>query len=333
MFVDVAEGRSTPLNALLDDWLLEKGYAARTEAAFRHGIKQLTEWCKDSDTPATIEAINRRAVGKFITDTFIRLRIDPATANKSITGLRAYWTWLAQRGHLPDEKNPWSGQSLKGKQRSHREPGEADKRPFTDDEVRTLLKGINKRPLSDFCLIAALTGMRRDEIACLKIKHIRGDVIKVPGTKNDNAVREVPIHPALSALIVRRTTGKKADEYVFHELPEQQSEARGRGAPITQAFTRTRRNLGVDDTPTGARQSRVDLHSWRRWFIRKAVTALEEGATGFTAWTIADVVGHSKEDGPLPMTMGRYPGRADMKALRACVEAVQLPIDHQQKSP
>lgn len=44
-----------------------------------------------------------------------------------------------------------------------------------------------------------------------------------------------------------------------------------------------------------------------------------------TAWTIADVVGHSNEDGPLPMTMGRYPGKASLDAMKACVEAVNLP--------
>jgi hypothetical protein len=37
--------------------------------------------------------------------------------------------------------------------------------------------------------------------------------------------------------------------------------------------------------------------------IRKAIQALKERATGFTARTIAAVVGRSKKDGPLPMTM------------------------------
>lgn len=81
----------------------------------------------------------------------------------------------------------------------------------------------------------------------------------------------------------------------------------------------------MGDTREGPRQSRIDLYFLRRWFIRKAVQAPEEGTTGFTAWTIADVVGHSKEDGPLPTTMGRYHGRADIKASRAYVEAVRLP--------
>ena len=32
---------------------------------------------------------------------------------------------------------------------------------------------------------------------------------------------------------------------------------------------RTRRDLGVDEVIAGARQSRIDFHSFRRWFIRK----------------------------------------------------------------
>jgi hypothetical protein len=126
-------------------------------------------------------------------------------------------------------------------------------------------------------------------------------------------------------MVARRTAGKAPEDFLFHELPGQKDGARGRGAPITQAFTRERRRLGVDERPDGARQSRVDLHSFRRWFIRKALTALENGATGFTAWTLADVVGHDNEGGPLPMTTGRYPGTAPIGALRACVEAVKLP--------
>jgi hypothetical protein len=63
----------------------------------------------------------------------------------------------------------------------------------------------------------------------------------------------------------------------------------------------------------------VDFHSWRRWFIRKARDARQD------PWTIADVVGHDKEALPLAMTMGRYPGESNDKALQECVEAVRLP--------
>ncbi|ANY77001.1 hypothetical protein BB934_01190 [Microvirga ossetica] len=329
LFAAIAQGRATPLAYLVDDWLKEKQYAGRTEAAFRHGIRLFEEWCHQAKVAASVENITKKVAGRFVTERFISQGVAPATANKAITGLRSYWSWLHQRGHLEDDRNPWAGQSLKDRMRerrkAQREPGEGDKRPFTDGEVKTLIEGITKQPLSDFCMIAALTGMRRDEIANLQVRHLTECTIKVPGTKTANAIREIPAHPALKEILVRRCEGKSSSAYLFHELPQQKTDARGRGAPITQAFTRARRDLEVDDTPEGSRQSRVDLHSYRRWFIRKAVQALEEGATGFTAWTIADVVGHSKEDGPLPMTMGRYPGRADMKALRACVEAVRPP--------
>lgn len=76
----------------------------------------------------------------------------------------------------------------------------------------------------------------------------------------------------------------------------------------------------------------MDFHSWRRWFVRKAVEGLERGAKGYTPWTIANVVGHKAENGtlegiplPLGMTMGRYAGATSLEAMRACVEAVKLP--------
>lgn len=45
----------------------------------------------------------------------------------------------------------------------------------------------------------------------------------------------------------------------------------------------------------GRRQSHIDFHSFRRWFVCKAVDALEKGAKGFTPWTIAEVIGHAVE--------------------------------------
>lgn len=125
-------------------------------------------------------------------------------------------------------------------------------------------------------------------------------------------------------MVAGRCASKDADAYLFHELPGQTSAARPRGAPASQAFTRLLRHLKLADPIPGRRQARTDFHSFRRWFIRKAVEALEKGTTGFTAWTLAEVVGHSKENGPLPMTMGRYPGASRIEAKRACVEAVQL---------
>src|SRR5581483_7508483 len=123
-------------------------------------------------------------------------------------------------------------------------------------------------------------------------------------------------------------------EYLFNDLPVQKpGSKRDRSAPVSQAFTRERRRLGIEEkTTAGQRQSNIDFHSWRRWFSDKAAKAWGAGATGFTPWTIADVMGHDAESGsgdggklPLAMTMGRYPGPASEEEMRACVEAVTLP--------
>ncbi len=325
-FANIVSGRSTPFASLVDEWLKEGAFAGRTEAAYRQAISDLTSWCDGTGIPPTVEGITRRDAGQFIRVRFIDTNAAPATGNKAVTALASFWSWMHKRGHT-EQASPWTGQSLSKTKRhtSTRDPGEASKRPFTDVEVATLLDGLTDPLLSDFCRVAALTGMRRDEIALLRVRHIRGSIIKVPGTKTAASVRDVPVHPGIEHVITRRCSDKPMDAFLFDELPAQTNAARGRGAPVSQAFTRKRRALGVDDRASGERQSRVDLHSFRRWFIRKAIVAIEDGATGFHQWTIADVVGHSKEDGPLGMTMGRYPGRADVKALRACVEAVKLP--------
>ncbi|MFG1400706.1 tyrosine-type recombinase/integrase [Xanthobacter sediminis] len=295
----------------------------RTETARKQAVRVFLDWCGASSIPETVEAIDRKVAGRFVSEVFIAKGADPATANKLITGLSALWKWMEKRGHAT-AGNPWERQSLKLK-KVKTEEGEGAKRPFADKEVTAILAGA-EGVLGDLCRLAALSGMRLGELAELRVRNVRDGAIRVGQGKTDAATRDVPIHPVIASLVASRCEGKGPDAYLFHELPEQRNEARSRGAPASQAFTRLLRELKLSERIEGRRQARTDFHSFRRWFIRKAVEALEQGATGFTAWTLADVVGHSKEAGPLPMTMGRYPGAAGMEAKRACVEAVQLPV-------
>lgn len=83
----------------------------------------------------------------------------------------------------------------------------------------------------------------------------------------------------------------------------------------------------------GLRQSNIDFHSFRGWFVRKAVDALEKGDKGFTLWIIAEVIGHAVENAsvegqklPLELTMSRYAGDASGEAKNACVATVKLPL-------
>jgi hypothetical protein len=100
-----------------------------------------------------------------------------------------------------------------------------------------------------------------------------------------------------------------------------------RSQPLSKAFTRLRRAIGgtLDQREDGSRQANTDMHSLRRWFIWSAREALLRGTgSGYSPWTIAEVVGHAKGEVGLEMTM-RYAGDESLQAKAAVVEAVKLP--------
>lgn len=331
-FAAVALGKRTPLTALVDRWFAEKvGLSIGYKDDIRRALARLEAWCGRTRTPKTVEAITQRVAGRYIHEQFVSQGADVKTANKDLSCLRSYWRWLKKRHGT--QENPWLEQSLE-KPKQRREGAAPRKRPFTDDEVRKLLNGIRSQREREFSLMSALTGFRLEEVGGLRVRDCADGNLRVTDAKTPSGLRTIPAHPGLKELIARRCAGKAADAYLFDDLEEQrEGSKRDRSAPVGQAFTRERRRLGVDERVSlTQRQSNIDFHSWRRWFVRKAVEGLERGVKGYTPWTIANVVGHKAEDGtldgvalPLGMTMGRYAGATSMDAMRACVEAVQLP--------
>jgi integrase len=319
-FYRIAHGVETPLALHIDHWLSEADVSPRTVEKWRKSIEMLTGWGEINGVALSIEAVDRKTSADFVSDRMIRTPMHPETANSYLTGLRAYWTWLVNTGRAAE--NPWKGLS---RPKAKASTPSLDKRPFTDGEARILLNAIQKQPLRDLCFIAAFSGMRLSEISELRVSHVEGGAIRLRGTKTKAARRLIPIHSELASIFSARMKYKSPDAFIIHELPDQRNPARPRSAPMTQAFTYARRTLGVDEREEGVRQSGVDFHSWRRWFIRKAADALDRGATGFNQWTIAEVVGHSKGDGPLAMTMGRYAGDTASETLKRCVESVRPP--------
>jgi integrase len=85
--------------------------------------------------------------------------------------------------------------------------------------------------------------------------------------------------------------------------------------PLSKRFNRYRKDLGVHKQDEGKRQSRVDFHSFRRWFITMAEQA------DIPPHIIESVVGHKRQG----MTLGSCSGGAAIKQMKKCVEAVRLP--------
>ena len=170
--------------------------------------------------------------------------------------------------------------------------------------------------LPDLMRIAALTGARIDAITSLKVKETDAGVFRFPPRKRETSVREVPIHTALVGIVAARRTGKGPDDDLFPELPVPDDPRRTRSDNAGKQFNTYRKSLGIDEVVPGKRGSRVNFHSFRRWFTTEAARA------GISPIVLAGVVGHR-----LPgMTYGVYFGGSTLDQKRECVEAVRLPV-------
>lgn len=316
-FHAIATGKETPMLHHVDAWLAEGGQKGplrpRTERQYRSDVGALEAWLRSVDLTATVEAVTKRVAGRYVSEAMVAGKVDRKTANRKISAASAYWRWLVKRGHV--EANPWTGQSLTKAPQGQR-GGKARKRPFTEEEARTLLKGPADQELSDAMRIAALSGMRLEEIYRLTVERCGDGWFRVRGAKTEAGERDVPMHSALAAIVARRTKGKPPTAFLFPEAGAPR-EGRERSMAVSKRFGHYRQRLHVHDRAEGQRQSAVDFHSWRRWFITMAEQA------GQPPHIISAVVGH--EEGRKGMTLGLYSGGPADAQKRACVEAVALP--------
>jgi|UPI000562A02C integrase len=326
-FAALASGQTTPVKHHMTTFANFKSYPMGSKDELERALGWIETWQRANHYPTTIESIDRRAASRFLSEHLMTGRTRK-TASKSLSFIREYWKWMTETGHAAD--NPWSGQSLPNPPRPTG-PIEEDngKRPFTDTELAALIYGPADEMLSDVMRIAALSGMRIEEIFQLRVGDCKDGVFNILRGKTENSKRRVPIHSGLSEVISRRKEGKSKDAFLIEDLPDDPPKSReSRSDPAVKRFTRYRRKQKVDERPNGKRVSNVDFHSFRRWFIRSARNAMLRGNPGFDGWTFLPVVGHSEGDGrnkALDLSQQHYAGQDPETEKRNLVEAVKLP--------
>lgn len=315
-FADLALGLRVPVQTELERFLADKArqragraLSARYESRIRRALKAFSLWLSDRPGGDNVMAVNKRVAGMYA-EHLGETCNTAQTAVSLLTALSSYWRWMVQRGLVED--NPWVGQAPE--ERSS--PADAEKRAFTDDELRRLLCGDTYSTLHDLMRLSALSGMRIEEIGRLTVADCADGVFNIRRAKTAAGVRKVPIHSALAPLLTRRTQGKPADAFLIEELKARSGGDRERTAKASERFTEYRRKLGVEEKGhERQRQSNVDFHSLRRWFATKAQHA------GHMQETVARVMGHSVKG----MTFGTYSDGASAAQMREVVEAVRLP--------
>jgi integrase len=322
--VEIATGRATPITStLIEEWIAERQMKPRQVLDYRRAVRKLLAHLPT----ATVEGVDKRVAGDYRA-ALTRLGVHPRTAAKDISALASLWKHLESRGVAPS--NPWRGLGGYSKTPATGR-GSARKRPLTGTEVARLLTSNHASPmLRDAVTILALSGMRTEELSRLKVSDLRDLTGPMPyvalrGTKTAAAHRDVPINSQALPIILQRAKGKAPGDYLLHELPTPpEGSAMERGQPITKAFGRLRKRLGIDEREPGARQANVDLHGLRRFAIASMRDALNAGATGYSMRTVAQIVGHDVGDLGLSMT-SMYAGEEPLSAKAKAIGAIRLP--------
>ena len=128
------------------------------------------------------------------------------------------------------------------------------------------------------------------------------------------AERCASIHPDLAAIVAERLKGKDGADRLFSDVA---GKGHSLSDPLSKQFGRFIRDAKVADLREGHRRSKVNFHSFRRWFVTKAEQA------GQPPHVISAVVGHV--EGRQGMTLGTYSAGPAKEQMRAVVEAVRLP--------
>lgn len=283
----------------------------RTEDDHDRALKMLAAFCIRQGLGDDVAKVDEYVVTDFVAHLENEKGMAARTIKKYVSRLNLYFAYLKSLRQITS--NPWREAVVFMPTAKNNEL----ERPFTEQEVVKLLTGKCKQALRDVMMIAALTGARLDAVVDLKA----GDIIDMKAfrfkpQKREKGERFVPIHSDLMAIVERRLKGKKPEDDLFPEYPRDPEKPKvERSFRASKHFTTYRRALGVDDMVDGKRRSRVNFHSFRRWFITKAERS------GSPEPLIAAIVGHTRKG----MTLGHYSEGPEMIAAREAVEKVKLP--------
>jgi len=310
-FMDIAFHGSIPIGKLDADYKKNRlTVSPRTEGDHDRALVMLAAFCIEQGSGDDIRKVDRWVVAGFIAFLETKKGLAPRTSKKYVSRLKLYFDFVVSQRIIED--NPWE----KGKVHMPTTKNGDKERPFTETEAAKLLMGNCSQALKDAMMIAALTGARLDAVVDLRADDIiEGKCFRFKPQKREPGVRFVPIHPDLVEIVKRRLQGKQGTDSLFPEYPIPANPQRERSFAASKQFTTYRRKLGVDEVVEGKRRSRVNFHSWRRWFVTKSERA------GTPDGTIAAIVGHAREG----MTLGVYSEGPEMIAARKAIRRIKLP--------
>jgi len=247
-----------------------------------------------------VSRITRRLAGQYVSRVLVPEGKAPKTTRDEIGHLSAFFSWLERRGEI--ELNPFY--RVSGSVRESTLGTAPKRRPWTDAELETVLLGIpTEDPLWSMVAIAAYSGMRREEVARLRIEDVVEATWTVRAGKTASAVRTLPVHPVLRPL-VKSLCASSDDGFLIPGLISGGADEK-RGHMVGKRFTQLRHDLGITDEA-------VNFHTLRNAFLQRC----EEG--GIPQATAKQLAGHKRTD----LTYGSYSPGGSMQLLDKAIRKV-----------
>lgn len=288
------------LSTAITEYLAERGPHIRQQT-LQEKKRQLLELSAWLGADCEVGEVPKARAGRYVADVLLKKGHKAKTTKDTLSNLSAFWGWLEGRGLV--DFNVWH--KMSGTVRGSTRGREAVRRPWTDAELLKLLQGIPEGdPLLPMTAIAAWSGMRREEIAQLKVTDVASDhAFVIREGKSAAAVRRVPIHPAIRPLVVHLVKTSR-DTFLIPGLLTGGADAK-RAHYVGKRFTEVKRRLGFTDTA-------LVFHTLRNAFMQRCEDAeVPESTTKL-------IVGHTRDS----LTYGTYSPGPKFDALREAVAKV-----------
>lgn len=313
LFVERAYGSVT-------DWaeeaILDRAnrWAESYRSKVRKASKVFLAWYQEEPSRQPLigyDRVSKVIARRFLKEMQSRGHLSMATVASYSRALGGIWGWAIETEQPTAAKNPW--QEASRVLHSGNSMPKAKRRAPTDGEIAAYWNGPASPSVANAIRFGLLTGARLEEIGRLQVRDVDGDELCIRGGKTHAAIRRIPIHLELAALVASLTKDRSADAYLIEGL----TPVRGRRTHgLSQRFTEYRKGLGIGSNLNGHRESDLVFHSFRHWFLTAALNAgcIKEHAQA--------VIGHAPDKGVTTSVYYKGPTKENR---RAVVDAIRLP--------
>ncbi len=275
------------------------------------------------------------------------VRVGPVTVNKHLSMISPIFEWCQNSGDLPENgERFWTrlhlktGKKVTGLKKNQQRPA------FTHAQIKKIFEhpvwtgrksdyyynapgSVIIRDSLYWCpLIAAYTGLRREEFSQLTVGH----VVQVEGVwifdlyraglnlKTFSSPRNVPLHKELLALgfIEALREGRDDSEQLFPELTPEEEDGKF-GDPVGDRFARVLQNLKIVIIRRNGTKADGVFHPFRHRLITDLVSL------GVPEGVIDSVTGHDSVE--RESERARYTGEIPVAILKKAIDKLELPID------